>query len=264
MITKAEKSLFTETSSHGTVPLLVELWGQEKVRKTTTALTFPAPIYLLNFDRDASPIIARFPKKKIYVKDFQLPYDHEMTAGDAASILKEFWAASREALSQPFGTVVIDTVTHLWKVQQVYILRDILERRESRTQSQKEARIYPFDYARANTLYENLLLAPKYSRMHVVFIGRARAVYNSQSEPTGEVEAQVQKDTPYLVNLVVHLERRTEEVSFIKSKDEVKRIVSRLKIPKFVGVVEASGFDTSHVGEEIEDPTYEKFMKLLA
>lgn len=243
--------------------LVVGLWGQAKMFKTGLAYDFPEPIYHLNFDRDAEPLAAHVGDKEVYVMDLLVPPDEELDPDTVGDILEEFMTGFKGALAGGEGTVVIDTVSVLWQLVQIFVLKRVMEKRQkayekSRNKDKKEPELYQYDYADANMLYENILLAPKSSSMNAVYISKAQADYNSSGRPSGEFKPQMQKNTPYLVNMWLHMHKHDKI-------EEIVREVAGKKLPPktverevFAASVDGSGFSKSHEGKILLEPTFEK------
>lgn len=246
-------------------PLRVGIYGKPKSYKTSLALSFPEPVFLINMDREASPLKRWFRNKDISVHDILVPPDQDLDPELVGDILHEFMDSYRGALDQPEGTVIVDTVSVLWTLIQVFVLKGVMAKREARAARKggKPAELYQYDWADANMLYENILLAPKGSKMHVVFIARSSQEYNSQGRQTGDFKPQAQKSTPFLVNLWLRMERRPiETVEFKVVRGKRRRIVN--EEDGYVAIVEGSGFGTDQEGRELENPTFEDLAALAS
>ena len=196
---------FSRYSGSGGKRIIVSIWGKEKTGKTHFALTFPEPIVFLDFDLGLEGVIDKFGDKRIYWKAYT-SRTPELTVADANRMLMEFVDDYQNALNLGAGTIVVDTATHLWQLIQKVRMDEIKRKREKKGQE-----VYPFDYADANAYYQNLVNAVKSTKLNLVLLHRAREIYDARGHKTGEFEAQQNNGTPYLVQIVIHLEKRKHE-----------------------------------------------------
>lgn len=253
-------------SEHPTI--IAGLWGTAKMYKTGLAYDFPEPIWHLNLDRDAEPLAAHVENKEVHVQDILVPPDEELDPDIVGDILAEFMSGFKGALAKGEGTIVIDTVSVLWQLVQIFVLKGVMAKRlaayeKSRKPDKKEPELYQYDWADANMLYENILLSPKGSGMHAVYIAKASEDYNSQGRKTGTYKPQMQKNTPYMVNFWLQMRKEIIE-------REVPREIKGKKLPPkkveeevFAAVIEGSGFDKGHEGKVLLEPSFEK-LEMLA
>ena len=241
--------------------LTVGIWGGPKTFKTPLAYTFPEPIYHINLDRDVEPLAPWNMGRNIQVCDILIPPDEELTAEVVNGILHMFMDAYRGALLQETGTVVVDTVSVLWTLIQVFVLKSVLERKLKRDGKDE---LFQFDYADANLLYENILLAPKAAKIHSVFIARAIDEYNSAGNKSGKIKPQMQKNTPYLVNLWLQTTREEVMLPGLERKLGSK-VLQPKRIPTdvFVATVEGSGFNKDQEGLKLPNPSF-AMLEMLA
>ena len=220
--------------------IVAGIWGPPKSFKTPLAFTFPPPVYHINFDRGADPLARHFKGVDIQTHDLVIPADEELTIERCAELLEEFMESYKGALAESEGTVVVDTVSMLWTIITVYMLKSTAKGRVGKVKPSAESN--QSDYADANLAYENILFAPKASDMHAAFLVRAKQKWQSEM-----LIPECQKHTSSCCNLWIRTERDDE--------DDPKS--------PFIATVEGSGFDKEHEGMEIVNPTYEKIMKTL-
>ena len=193
--------------------LLVSVWGQEKTGKTSFALTFPPPIYFFDFDLGAECVLPKFKDKEVYY----VRYNTKLLSDDIdvyQALFNSFKSDLSEALKSNGGTIVLDSATQIWGLVQKVYLDKIMKRREQKSQT-----VFPFDYANANLAYEGIISAVKENNdMNLVLTHRAREVYSSKGQRTGEYEAQQNSRTPYFVQLVIQLSKdKHEHIAKIES-----------------------------------------------
>ncbi len=99
--------------------IIVSIKGEPKNGKTHFALSFPDPISLISLDLGAKPIIAKFPKKKITLRELPMPLFDSLTTINAG--FDDFWAQVKEVIykdidSGDYNTIIIDTASALWEV----------------------------------------------------------------------------------------------------------------------------------------------------
>jgi hypothetical protein len=235
--------------------LTVGIWGGPKTYKTPLAYSFPEPVYHINLDREAETLAPWNKGRNIQVCDILVPPDEELTADLVNGILHEFMDAYRGALLEKQGTVVVDTVSVLWTLIQVFVLKGTLERKKLKGGKDE---LFQFDYADANMLYENILLATKASKIHSVFIARGTDDYNSAGNRTGKLKPQMQKNTPYMVNLWLHMTREELMVAGPERTLKNGKVLPSKLVPQetFVATVEGSGFHKDQEGLKLPEPEF--------
>ncbi len=171
--------------------LIVSVWGIPKTGKTHFALTFPDPLFVFNFDWGLEHHKAGLVGREVYIADY-LSIKPELTANEAESMLKRFEQDYASALSKNKGTIIFDTSTQLWQLVSKVFLEEIKKKR-------RDGNIYPFDYANANSYFQNLINQVKPTEMNMVLVQRAKEKYNSSGNASGVFEQQGNNQVPYLV-----------------------------------------------------------------
>jgi hypothetical protein len=207
---------FTPANSLQDQHLVVGIWGAEGSGKSHFALTFPSPIYYLNFDYGVRPLLPKFLGKDIQLSNIVVP-DMDAQEGDAARCLEAFWADYKGAYaSAKGGTVVVDTMSQVWDLIYHVKLNEVRRRRVKKTPGKdlEDVQVFPFDYSEANNLMAGVLtLALRTEDVHSVFIHKAKPVYNSQGvEQEGKIELQGWGRTPYMVDVLLQMRKDADGV----------------------------------------------------
>lgn len=231
--------------------LVLSLWGDAKEGKTHFSLTAPPPIWYINLDFGVDELLHKFPGLDVRRADL------EMTEATDASTYKKLLANFHkdyvEALTMG-GTVVVDTATQLWQVVQKVKLDAVIEERteafyakHKKMPEPGEIKLFPFDYADANTYMGGLLRrAAQQRKTNVIFINRAKEDWSSQG-PTGTVSFQGFKDTAAIVQMTLKL--------FTKREGQGDK-----KTFKVMGKIESCRFDKELEGMELENPDFETLL----
>lgn len=191
--------------------LVVQVWGAPKRGKTHFAMTAPAPIVVFDLDMGLRGVTHKFPDKEIYARAYPIRPDQVDDIDEQARILDTIERdilRARDLVSPLGGTIVIDTESQLWQLASLVKLseeRTQGERAKLAASSGKTVRPMQFDWRRANS-YMSALLRTIISdtRVNVVFISRASEQYQD-GNPTGRIEPQCWKETPYIVDTVVQI-----------------------------------------------------------
>lgn len=177
--------------------LVLGVCGREGVGKTHLALTFPEPIFLFNFDKSLEGTLSRFKDKEVYYADYEFPsgITPETKSDILEQFLKDYWDT---ILEEEEGTIVIDTFTHVWDLIYSTVLEKI---RKERSKKNKDVKVYPFDYAEANSQAESMLTAVyRHHSLNMCVTERMSQVYDSKGNAIpGRYKAKGYKGLPYTV-----------------------------------------------------------------
>ena len=237
--------------------LKVALYGPEAVGKTHTLLTFPPPIYVINFEPNGVVLLLhKFGDKEIY----ECPtWEGWIGKGkeDDVTIATESIMSLEQAINSlsdvTEGTIGIDSVTHLWRYAEVWMKRVKVPELARKSGN----KVFEFDWAYAYALYRRLVLKCLVRPVNVVLTGQTRDVYIGD-KTTGEWEARWMGETPHMVDVLVRMEKRvTAEVG----KDNIARNkVSYISTIEKVRPMRELVKDTRI---EIQDLTYDKLIDAL-
>lgn len=217
--------------------VVLSVWGMPKDGKTHFSLTGRKPVYYHSLDVGIQELLPKFKRQRIKVADYQMTEDTDTQV--YGPLLKSFHEDYLLALGTPGpGTIVIDTSTQLWQVIQKVKLDGIRAERNKKG-GRGEARIFPFDYAEANTYMGGMIRrALQQEQKDVIFIARAKPVYKG-GDATGEFEFQGFNETPSIVQATIQI---------IKREGEDGK-------PYWVARIDSNRFDPDLNGMEIDNPT---------
>lgn len=239
--------------------LIVASWGLSKEGKSHNALTWPQPLYYLNFDQGIEELLSNpeFADLEIYQpldKDTgksSLYVPSENNPELAKKILREFDKAYEWALGQQEGTVVIDTATQLNQLAQDVYLDPVAKKRQraAERQGKDDWQLYPYDYGDANRYMRGMYLkASQYPRMNVLFIHRAREKYDGSGKPMGIFQPQSFTEMASLVQMVWN-------IKLVREGEGSSAVI------KSVGTLEKSRWSLDYIGMQFDNPTYEDFVR---
>ena len=236
---------------------VVALWGNEKTRKSSLALTFPGPLAFFDFDLGFQRAGWRFPEKDVRVYKYPRPW--EMTVGNQLKGVREQWQEfeknySAEVFDSDARTLVMDTATQAWRVCHRGHLQTLQEG------GSKRMNLLPVEYGVPNDLFKRLFDAVRGRDKILVVVHYEGDVYRDyvddrgakQSMATGEKKPDGFGDTPKMADMVV----RT-------FKDQVRDVKTGQKSPVFKAEFTADGVTGQLEGMQMQDPTFEKIVALV-
>jgi hypothetical protein len=194
-----------------TLPLRVNVWGEQKTGKTSFALSFPRPTYYFNFDLGLMELLALKPELRdgLYFENYALPPNPTLEEGEA--LLQKFvdeWREATIAAEAQGGTVVLDTATHLKDLVSYVKMTQKLEEKIKKAQAMALKANKPFDpdmvqlmrpdYSVRNQLMNAILAIPALANVNAVYIWKAREKYSGNGQATGQYEGDLFKDAPYI------------------------------------------------------------------
>lgn len=198
-----------ETSKRVAPRMSVTVWAQQKRGKSHFALTAPQPIYYFDFDRGMETLLQQqeFRGADIYHMICRTKMLGKDALREQERLYEEF-LANIEAVKNGAtgGTAVIDTTTELWGLIQAIELEEI--RQEKVEAGKRNTKPQRFEYSRCNIHYQEIiksLLDNPY--LNVCLLNRAKEVYSADGQATGTFAMQGQKDTPYLTEVTIQLDK---------------------------------------------------------
>lgn len=214
--------MFQEVTAEQNRRLVLSLWGNTKEGKTHFALGAPRPLRWIDLDMGVLELLGKFPDLASGSGNFTraaFNMTEQTDAGTFGQLLKDVHAAYLWALANSDGgTVVVDTATQLWQVVQTVKLYDV-EQRRIETWKQKhrgaepepgDVRLYPYDYAAANSFYGGLLRrAMQQHKCNVLFLHRSKLEYGPNGQTTGRTLFQGFNETPAIVQTTIQMTRET-------------------------------------------------------
>lgn len=237
-------------------------WGLPKDGKTTFALSFPAPIYLFNADYGYREVLRMAEGKEMYVSDYALKeeFDADEWMPEVLRFRSE-WNEAVEQADQRGGTVILDTASQFWQMIGPTMVAETAKR--AARKSDKNMRT---DYGPANLLMSTLLKRPHQApngKVNAVYIQRAKEIYNEAGAATGRYQLHGFSETESIVQLVINIASKRE----IQQKNG-SPVTDAKGNPKMVsrvfGTIDRCRFGKEFEGLQIENPTYDGLMGLLA
>jgi len=224
------------------VGLKILVWGPPEVGKTFFGLSAPPPIFALSTEFGVAPLLRHFPNKEIYIFEAAV-IDPETNEPDANKSLGKIEEALGTLLNITSGTILIDTGTDIWGWLGGWVEQEA--RRLGRmTRIETPVRT---EWGRANIRWRQLILRLMMTPAHFVITAQPQEVYDSSGNPLGEYRPRIQRQTEFMCDLVVHMDKVYEK-GIVKPK-----YISKLTKCRF-----QRGLDTA-----IEDMTWDKLCETL-
>lgn len=230
----------------------VALHGQQKSGKTRGSLTFPEPIYVIITEPGLLPLIKLFPNKEIYYIDVYEADPNGLFEVEATKTLVKIDGAVkliRQKMSRDpssVGTVVVDSVTDVWKWVQEWMKTEILK-------IDKTARVKnQWDWQWANGKYQNIIMQLLSLPCHLVLTAQDKEEYAGPGEGSGIYSPRWMAQTAFWVDLIIGL---------VKIRDPKTGAI------KYLSTIEDSRHMDENMspiaGKEIENFEYSKLKAIL-
>lgn len=200
----------------------VGIFGKEKTGKTHFGFSAPDPILFIDTEGGTGPVETKFSDKDIRVAEIaELGDSHEQ---DFVKTWKNFEKVVREAvaLEDEIETVVLDSTSDIWDAVQNYCKVELWNK------SPEEKLDQQWDWGEINTRYTNLIRRLIQADFHFIMTAKAKAVYESAGNPTGEYKPKWQKKTGHWVNVVVQNQKR-----WVGENNQEKEIFSIIEDSRF-------------------------------
>lgn len=205
--------------------LVCSVWGDKKTGKTSFALSFPKPIWVMNLDFGVDELFISRPELLGEVQRMNLQMNELTDPGTWGQLLQQFhdgYLAALEAAQIAGGTVIVDTATQLWQVIQAVKIEHVRNQRlaaveaktyandtkkqEALERAQKPSQL---DYGQANAFMGGLMRrAMHYDRASAVFINRAKPEYSEGGRPTGNMEYHGFGELPAISQVHIQLSKK--------------------------------------------------------
>lgn len=226
--------------------------GLPKSGKTRFSLTWPAPLYVILTEPGLRPLIKLFPDKEIYYISVYEPDYGGLFEVEATKTLARIDSAVRlirdrvQKDPKSVGTVVVDSVTDIWKWVQEWMKSEVLK-------IDKTARVRnQWDWGHASNKYQNIIMQLLSLPTHLVLTAQDKEEYAGPGAGTGIYVPRWMKQTPYWVDIIIGL---------VKIKDPQSGRI------KYMSTIE----DSRHMDENLvpiagierENLTYDEVIKIL-
>ena len=194
--------------------LVVSAWGLPKCGKTTFVVGneklgishWPLPIFILNFDQGLNELLPHMnqdARELTFLLDM-VANNPFPTSAQVASGLREAenWIIDALSAIKEYGngTIAIDTATHYWQWVQAVELHEIEQKRQA-----QDKKLFPFDYAKANTRFRHFILQMKASGANIVLLHHARQLYDASGQAQDRYIPQDNSQIEALVQVQVNL-----------------------------------------------------------
>ena len=217
------KVSFQKLSSAEPVKYLkIGVHGQQKSGKTRFALTATPPIYVIVTEPGLRPLIKLFPNKEIYFVDVYKPDYAGVFEVEANKTLAKIDAAVKSirkmVLDNPesVGTVVVDSVTDIWKWVQEWMKVEILK-------IDKTARVkQQWDWGYANNKYQNIIMQLLSLPTHLILTAQDREEYAGAGMPSGTYEPRWMGQTPYWVDIIIGMIKIKDKAGVVHYMSEIE------------------------------------------
>lgn len=229
--------------------LKIGIHGQQKTGKTRCAMSSSkkyGPTYIIATEPGVKPLARLFPDSEIYFIEVYEPDYTGIFEVEATKTLGNIDQAVRQirqmVLENPnsVGTVVVDSVTDVWKWVQEWMKMEILK-------IDKTARVkQQWDWQYANNKYQNIIMQLISLPCHVILTAQDREEYSGPGSPSGDFVPRWQGQTPYWVDIVIGMKKIKDKTGAVHYMAEVEdsRHMDESQVPIAGRTFENFTFDT--------------------
>ena len=238
-----------------TQPIVVAVAGEDKSTKTSTGLTFPKPLAVLETDiNTVNRAIHRFQGQDIKVFPFATPVGwNKVTERDVKAVWIALLEKYKELLEdKTTATIQIDTSTKLWWICHTSYLQELNEKAKLQGKPPRE-RLQEIEYGEPNNRMASIIYAARAYNKNLVLIHHMRGVYQSYM-----IEGQI-KSMEVPGQRVMDGFKYTESLIDLEIRVSVEEIANMGKKP--IGEISLSGLALEMVGQKIIEPTYDKIIQ---
>jgi len=223
--------------------LKIAVWGAPEVGKTYFSLTCPEPIYVIDCDWGCLQVASQhFPDKDIKIFEVAVISGKDPTKLDYMATFKKICEAVKVLDQVTEGTIVIDPITFIYNVLNAYV-------EETATRKTSIGTPQRLEWGIRNALYRNLIFRLISKPCTVVLTAQERSVFTSRGEETADRKPYWLIQTPYWVDVVIHLMKKPTgtTVSYIAEIEKCRymrtfnKIVPDITYQKLVKILEELG-----------------------
>ena len=244
--------------------VVFSLWGSTGIGKTFFALTCPPPVYILNFEPEGMRGALHGIKKtglgnieETFVIDVlrdvfgdrvptQLNQVQRVKLYNYVhTVAKEIFNEREEFPIGEKGTIVIDTMTTLWKLMQKTTMDEIIQLRKK-----QDREVFGFDRGIANLALEQYIKGLTTSNLNIVFLSNAQSVW-AKGAPTNQITYNGSDRLTTWVDIHGQLTGN-------RYNRATGDLISSAKF-----TIEKCRMDRDLIGEIVEEPTYDTVMETI-
>lgn len=170
--------------------LFVQVFGTDGVGKTSFALSFPSPLWIVNLDRNMDDLLEILPEH-YEVHYEEVPYDVDMSRGVASTVLMRVKKLFADAVKGGTGTFFIDGADLYWEYVKMAML--------------PEGADIPNQWGPANSEMSSMYRRAESCSLQVVFSSIASKVWEGMKRETDRMQADGFKHAGRFINTKVYL-----------------------------------------------------------
>tara|TARA_R100000808_G_scaffold4949_1_gene15442 strand:- start:5252 stop:6010 length:759 start_codon:yes stop_codon:yes gene_type:complete len=234
--------------------IIMSVWASTGVGKSYFGLTAPKPIYFLSLEPEGPywSLQTALDNKTISNEDVKIDeVIRSALATDDIPLVRtlveetKIYRYMKQVIEDVIaegddnGTLVIDTGTTWNQMMQEVEMEEINRKRKSQGRD-----LFPFDYRYANKAMKSSIDAIRNSNLNCIITHHGSSVYNAKGEKTTRTEISGNNQLPQWVDVQIQLRYSSE------SKERY-------------AIVEKCRIDVNKIGEEIDDPTFDKVIEVI-
>ena len=228
--------------------LRVLIVGRAKTGKTRFCLSAEEPILFLDTEFGAQLLADEFKDKKVYYKSVTIINEEGQI--DTIKSLDFLEYCLKQSRKLGVKTIIIDSATSIWQRMQDWLRYEIVEKKgetyKSGTSTLNKFTEVPTDrrdWGKANQRYNSLIMNMLSFNCNVLLTAQNHPTYDQQGNQLPIDKPTVQKNTPFLMDVVLEMKRETAGIGNVRFESVI--VDSRYKGKEMIG-------------KKILDPTFNK------
>lgn len=169
--------------------IFLQVFGKEGTGKSSLALSFPSPLWIVNLDRNMDDLLEHLPSH-YEIHYVEVPYDVDMVRGTAAQVLLRVREMFDKAVAHGSGTFFIDGADLLWEYVKAAKIPDA---------------DVPNQWGPANTAMESIYRRAEACNLQVVFSVIASNVWEGMQKETKKMKPDGFKHAGRFINTSVYV-----------------------------------------------------------
>lgn len=170
--------------------IFAQVFGTEGVGKTSFALSFPSPLWIVNLDRNMDDLLERLPEHyEIHYEE--VPFDVDMSKGVAATTIMKVKNLFKQAIAAGTGTFFVDGIDLYWDYVKMAKLPDDAE--------------LPNQWGPANSEMESFFRRSEAAPLQMVFNSIASKIWTGATKESNQMKADGFKHTGRFINTSIYI-----------------------------------------------------------
>ena len=183
------------------------IWGDAKLGKTHFALSFPEPVFVIDTEFGATPLLRKFPGKEIYIMSTAV-LDPDTDEPDMDESMKKLEEGISTLRNLEKGTIVIDSGTDIWSWLGAWVEQEAVKANKMTS----AGTVQRLQWGRANLRWAHMILRLMNKKgMHFVITAQPKELYDNKGVQTGIFDAKIQGQTKFKCDIVLRVVKEYDD-----------------------------------------------------